>query len=166
MIHSVPSTTNMKRCSPGGSGTTADQMSADDRVSACAEVDHPLKLPATTTLVAAARLTTKRTPSGVAVGGAGTTRAAQEALATAVIAAIANAHARGRHTGVGDYSRRLRPASSRHSVSLIPARLVTSRVVGSLTSSTAFRDPNPSSVCSGANGSAIHCALSTTNMYS
>jgi len=77
----------MNTYSPGDSGTTSvHNPPAFVRTNGCDDGDHWLKLPATATLAASARMSTNRTPAGV-TGGAGVIVAAHDALASVANAA-------------------------------------------------------------------------------
>src|SRR5262245_5729382 len=125
----------MNACSPGGSGTKIVQRPFA-RTRGWLDADHWLKLPATATLVASARIRTNRTPAGVTTGAAGAIVVAHDALERVRAAATAIERTR---IATGEYARRARHAT-RHSAAA-PTRLSVGR-----TSTTAFRDPNPSSL--------------------
>ena len=82
----------MNACSPGGSGTTiVHNPPALARTRGWDDADHWLKLPATATLVASARMSTNRTPAGVTGGGGvdDVIVAAHDAITSAANAAAA-----------------------------------------------------------------------------
>jgi hypothetical protein len=92
----------MNVCSPVGSGTTIVHsppgFDVFDRASGSDEGDQLLKLPASATLVASARINSNRTPDAVVAGGPDTTPelvAAHDALTT-----TANATAIDRSTRI------------------------------------------------------------------
>src|SRR5688572_18084720 len=132
----------MNLCSPAGSATTAIHRPDPFRLNGWVDGDQSLKSPATETDFALECCSMNRTPSAVTTGPRATAPA-HDTLTAATAA-----------TNAARIGQRITPLSHN------------SPSAGGRTSSTAFRDPNPSALCSAANGSPIHCSPSTTNWYS
>ena len=135
----------------GGSATTALHVPDPFRASGCVAVDQSLKSPAIETDFAVACASMNRTPSGVTTGPRVIVVAHDRLTA---VDPTSNAARISRRMTRADYETRCIRATHR-----TPS-------AGVRTSSTALRDPKPSSLCSAANGSPIHCSPSITNWYS